>query len=66
MNVTINDKPFEVKSNTTLHELLIVNSIKTQGIATAVNGNVIPASERDSTILNEGDSIVIIKVFYGG
>lgn len=66
MNITINDKQFEIELNTTLQELLIVKAIKTQGIATAVNGNVIPASERDTTILKEGDSIVIIKVFYGG
>ena len=41
-------------------------NIKPQGIATAVNGSVIPAGERATTQLNDGDSIVIIKAFYGG
>lgn len=36
------------------------------GVATAVNGTVVPAALRGSHALTEGDRIVIIKAFYGG
>lgn len=66
MNVKINDKAILLPENATLQEALDNQNIKLQGIATAVNGSVIPAVERVTTQLNDGDSIVIIKAFYGG
>lgn len=66
MNVKINDKAISLPENATLQDALDNQNIKPQGIATAVNGSVIPAGERATTQLNDGDSIVIIKAFYGG
>lgn len=66
MNITINDVPLSLPSGSMLSDALNAKEIKPQGIATAVNGTVIPAAKRTSTPLNDGDKIVIIKAFYGG
>ncbi|MDE6581011.1 MAG: sulfur carrier protein ThiS [Duncaniella sp.] len=66
MKLKINNKEIETADCTTLSALLEQQSIPSAGIATAVNGVVIPAVSRDSYQLSEGDNIVVIKAFYGG
>lgn len=66
MNVKLNDKTITIPANSSLEECLNINNISTKGIATALNGTVIPANERLKTILKDGDNIIIIKAFYGG
>lgn len=66
MEVTLNKRPVTVATGTTLADILQSQGVKTNGIATAVNGTVIPAAQRDSTVLNDGDNIVVITAFYGG
>ena len=66
MNVTINDVPLMLADGAMLSDALAAKDIKPQGIATAINGTVIPAAKRASTTLNDGDKIVIIKAFDGG
>lgn len=66
MNITINDINISVPDNTTLLEALETKGIPPIGIATAVNGTVIPSGSRAHTLLKDGDKIVIIKAFYGG
>ena len=66
MNVTINDVPLMLADGAMLSDALAAKDIKPQGIATAINGTVIPAAKRASTTLNDGDKIVIIQAFYGG
>lgn len=66
MQITVNDRILEIADNATLQDALNAKEIAPQGIATALNGHVIPAQARAATILHEGDKIVIIKAFYGG
>ena len=66
MNVVVNDINLCLPTGSSLQQALEARDLKPQGIATAINGTVIPAAKRESTILNEGDRIVIIKAFYGG
>lgn len=66
MNITVNDKKMEVPDNTSVSGALDVAGINPEGVATAVNGNVVPLLERDSTILKDGDSVLVIEPFYGG
>lgn len=66
MEITVNDVKLTLPEGSTLKNALEARNIKPQGIATAVNGTVIAASKRETTVLNEGDKIVIIKAFYGG
>ncbi len=66
MNILINDTPLVLPDNATLADALMAKGIKPGGIATAVNGTVIPSAKRVSHHLCEGDKVVIIKAFYGG
>lgn len=66
MKISINDVIFELPENSTLQNALELRNISPQGIATALNGTVIPAAARPTTTLSDGDRIVIIKAFYGG
>lgn len=66
MEVTVNDKKITVPDHTSLQGALNLADINPEGVATALNGNVVPLTQRDSTILNDGDSILVIQPFYGG
>jgi len=66
MEITINNVTVELPEGATLKEALEAKGIAPEGIATAVNGKVVAAVMRSSKTLSAGDSIVIIKAFYGG
>lgn len=66
MTVKLNDTEIKLPEGSSLHEALVSANVSLTGIATAVNGTVVPASQRDSHMLANGDSILIIKAFYGG
>lgn len=66
MKITINEVSLELPEGSTLQDALDAKDKKPQGIATALNGAVVPAILRPSKKLADGDSIVIIKAFYGG
>ncbi|MCM1504699.1 MAG: sulfur carrier protein ThiS [Muribaculum sp.] len=66
MNITVNDKKMEVPDNTSLQGALNLAGINPDGIATALNGEVVQLIDRDSTMLKDGDSILVIQPYYGG
>ncbi|MDE5989208.1 MAG: sulfur carrier protein ThiS [Duncaniella sp.] len=66
MTVKVNQVVISLPEGASLQDALDAKEIKPQGIATAVNGKVIPAVLRQSHKLSENDDIVIIKAFYGG
>lgn len=66
MNVKVNHVAVDLPEGASLQDALDAKSISPQGIATAVNGKVIPAVTRPAHKLSDGDDIVIIKAFYGG
>lgn len=66
ITVKINDSDVLLPNEATLEDALEQKGINPQGIATALNGAVIPAPLRQSTFLHDGDSIIIITAFYGG
>ena len=66
MEVKLNDKIITLPDGATLADALEAGSVAPNGIATAVNSKVVPAADRPTTTLSDGDSILIIKAFYGG
>ncbi len=66
IKITLNDQPMEVDSGTTLAQLIASEEIRPTGIATAINNKVVPKEQRDATVLQDGDNILIIKAFCGG
>ncbi len=67
MEISINHIKTTVEENTSLTAVVATNSGEnTKGIAVAVNENVVPKNEWDKTILQENDTIIIIKATQGG
>ncbi|MCM1164309.1 MAG: sulfur carrier protein ThiS [Muribaculaceae bacterium] len=66
MNITVNDVPVNLPDGATLADALASRQLPATGVATAVNGSVVPAILRTTRTLNDGDKIVVIKAFYGG
>lgn len=66
INVTVNDVSLALPDGASLADALAEKSIEPNGIATALNGKLVPAVRRSETELHDGDKIVIIKAFYGG
>ncbi len=67
MKIFINNKETEIKdSQKSLDE--IISEIKNLPslYAVALNDKVVSAQDRSTTILRDGDKIMIIKAFYGG
>ena len=63
MEITVNGSKKDIKS---ISELVVELQLKTNGIALALNQNILPFKEWDSTSLTNGDSITIIKATQGG
>ncbi len=66
MVVKINDREVTLAPGANLDDALHEAGVTPKGIATALNGTVVPADKRASTPLKDGDAILIIKAFYGG
>ncbi len=66
IKIMLNDQPMEVDPGTTLAQLIASEEIRPTGIATAINNKVVPKEQRESTVLHDGDNILIIKAFCGG
>lgn len=66
MTVNINDTAIELSDDSTVREALAARNIDPTGIAVALNGTIVTKSDYDCTALHDGDSLIIIKAFYGG
>ncbi|MCC8039046.1 MAG: sulfur carrier protein ThiS [Bacteroidales bacterium] len=66
IKIMLNDQPMEIEAGTTLAQLIASEEIRPTGIATAINNKVVPQDKRETTVLNDGDNILIIKAFCGG
>ena len=66
MNIKVNGKNVEIKEGATVSEVLACRNITPAGIAVAVDNTVVPRDKYATTTLSEGQSLLIIKAFYGG
>jgi sulfur carrier protein len=67
MTVFVNDSEVKLEEPSTLLHILGSLSIKTfEGIAIALNNEVIPKSELEKIIVKENDKVLIIRAFQGG
>ena len=66
MNIKVNGKNVEIKEGATVSEVLAYRNITPAGIAVAVDNTVVPRDKYATTTLSEGQSLLIIKAFYGG
>ena len=66
MNIKVNGKNVEIKEGATVSEVLASRNITPAGIAVALANTVVPRDKYATTTLSEGQSLLIIKAFYGG
>ncbi len=65
MKITINGQHFELADSTNVAQGLTQFAAK-EPFAVALNGQFIPRSQCDTTLLNEGDSIELLSPIQGG
>lgn len=66
ITVTLNDKTLTLEQPISLGRLLAQQGISPAGKAAALNNLNIPMAQWDSTLLKDGDNIIIFRAFYGG
>jgi len=66
MTITLNDKKLELKDGITCEEAILQAAKLQEGFVVAINNTVIPRKNWASTILKDGDKIVLVKLACGG
>jgi sulfur carrier protein len=66
MVVILNDKPCNVKQNISLADFVKSLSLKPEGIAVAINYEIVPKDRWKKTILTENMELVLIHAVSGG
>lgn len=66
ITVNINNQPHSVKELSSINQLVKQLDIKTQGIAIAVNNQVISRAIWETFQVSEGDNLLIIQATQGG
>ena len=65
MKLLLNGTPREIDART-LADVLVAEGLGTAKVATAVNGNFVPAGLRATTELCDGDAVEIVAPMQGG
>ncbi|MGR5129598.1 sulfur carrier protein ThiS [Photobacterium swingsii] len=66
IQISVNDKPMFCSSMLNLSALLIQLEMPLQATAVAVNDDIVPRHQWDSTLLNTGDRIALFQAIAGG
>ena len=66
MNILLNNKPVKLFDGSTVKKLLENKNIKNKYYAVEINRKIIPKSDHETYIINEGDKIEIITAIGGG
>jgi sulfur carrier protein len=67
MNVIFNNKSVELPDASGINALLQqLNLTSLQGIAIAINEQVVPKSEWESCVLKDNDAVLLIRATQGG
>ena len=66
MNIHVNNKETELTQGNTVADLALQLDLPKQGVAIAVQNRMVPRSEWNEKVLQEGDNLVIIKAACGG
>jgi sulfur carrier protein len=66
MRLTVNGKEHDVTSEVTVAALLDTLALRRDGIAVALNDDVVPRAEHATRTLNDGDRLEIIVAVAGG
>ncbi|TDQ11339.1 sulfur carrier protein ThiS [Pedobacter metabolipauper] len=67
MEITVNQKNYHLQETCSVeHMLSVVLQTEAKGIAVAINQSIISKSSWPNHIVNDGDSVMLIKATQGG
>jgi sulfur carrier protein len=66
MRLTVNGTEQEVAAGVTVAALLVTLALRRDGVAVALNDDVVPRAEHATRTLNDGDRLEIIVAVAGG
>ena len=66
ITITLNNEKKQLNDNLTIAQLLELEGVTAVNIAVAVNNAVVAKTDYESSKRSDGDSVLIIKAFYGG
>lgn len=66
VSVLVNENPIEIEENATLSQLLQKVNTSVEGIAIAVNDEIIAKNAWESQAIKNNDNVLIIKATQGG
>jgi len=66
IHIKVNDAPKKIAETTTLEEIIKELDISVNGIAVAVNENIVSKATWGNKTLTENDEVLIIKATQGG
>ena len=66
MNVQVNGEAKELPAGATVSELLDALGLNRDGVAVAVDGRVVPRTQHQSTALEDGAKVEVIRAVGGG
>jgi sulfur carrier protein len=64
--LNFNDLTLPCSEGLTLAALLAAQGVSAEQVATAVNGAFVPRAQRDTTVLNPGDTVLTFQAIVGG
>ena len=66
ITISINEQPEQVAHSSSLADIIHSISLPDLGCVFAINNTVVPRSQWQQTIVNEGDSISLFQAIAGG
>lgn len=66
LRLTVNGEARDVPRESTVADLLVAIQAHPEGVAVAVNGEVVPRGQRRERILADGDRVEVIRAVGGG
>lgn len=66
MRLSVNGRTYELVEGAALTALVVEVTADPRGVAVAVNGSVVCASEWRTTFLSEGDVVEVVTAHQGG
>ncbi|WGE66204.1 sulfur carrier protein ThiS [Actinobacillus equuli subsp. equuli] len=66
MQIFINNQPLDVAENTSIQTALALSQTNLQGVAVALNQQIVPKNEWQNYLLQEGAKLIVFKAIAGG
>ncbi len=66
LSITVNGQPRRLPEGATLGELLATLSVPTEGVAVALNLEVVPRRRLETQRLRDGDRVELVRAVGGG